>query len=137
MYPRVPRSRCRAPEPGSYTWMGSRIKALNGRKEVDMSEQLVPTKSEIFVQGAFLRLQMGFAAAGIVALCMPDIIVRNHKNLVTGTLIYSIICLAGGLKDANTTSIQEKKMFGRITLRHFVQTSISLAVFAYLIIKMR
>ena len=103
-----------------------------------MTEQEpVLTKLEIFVQGFFLRLNAGLAGAGLIALCAPHLIASHHRNWIVATGLYLLICVAGGIRDANDPLIKDKRLFRKITLKRFLLAVMSLLFFVYLITSMK
>ncbi len=108
------------------------------KKDCQMTEhEPVLTKLEIFVQGFFLRLSAGLAGAGVLALCVPRLVVDHHSNWVMATAVYSLICIAGGIKDAKTPRIEDTRLFRKITRKRFLLAVLSLLLFAYLISTMK
>ena len=95
------------------------------------------TKLEIFIQGFFLRLSAGLAGAGVLALCAPQFVVARHSNLVMATVVYSLICVAGGVKDAKTPRIEDRKLFRKITRKRLLLAVMSLLLLAYLVMTMK
>lgn len=95
------------------------------------------TKLEIFIQGFFLRLSAGLAGAGVLALCAPQLVVARHSNLVMATVVYSLICIAGGIKDVKTPRIEDRKLFRKITRKRFLLGVMSLLLLAYLVLGMK